>query len=307
MKNPFDTLSEVSVDKPKTVIAVTIIGILALSSFAQYIVFDNSEDAFYPDNETTNLLYELENTYTVDVDLIRSIVRFEVGDLENEATWNLLANIESDMLTHTGDLENSKMIDYHYGLFGGSPNSGPASSVIFWQQIQDPISDTWSEAVETALMNVTMAEDLNLSSAISEAMIVMATIPSTEYPDSDDLDNWNFGNPGEWQTRMDAGENNAEKIGILIGMVSSLTENRNETQNASIAPLQGQAMTSLAPLNALQEIDLRSGMMGMFPSESRDNPWSEANIALVTLAIDTKPSVHNMELDTEVSPIISEM
>lgn len=147
-------------------------------------------------------------------------------------------------------------------------------------------------------MNVTMAEDLNLSSAISEAMIVMATIPSTEYPDSDDLDNWNFGNPGEWQTRMDAGENNAEKIGILIGMVSSLTENRNETQNASIAPLQGQAMTSLAPLNALQEIDLRSGMIGMFPSESRDNPWSEANIALVTLAIDTKPSVHNMELDT---------
>ena len=47
--------------------------------------------------------------------------------------------------------------------------------------------------------------------------------------------------------------------------------------------------------------------MGMFPAESRDNPWSEANIALVTLAIDTKPSVHNMELDTEVSPIISEM
>ena len=176
MKNPFDTLSEMSVDKPKTVIAVTVIGILALSSFAQYIVFDNSEDAFYPDNETTNLLYELENTYTVDVDLVRSIVRFEVGDLENEATWNLLANIESDMLTHTGDLENSKMIDYHYGLFGGSPNSGPASSVIFWQQIQDPGSDTWSDAVSTALMNVTMAEDANLSSAISEAMIVMSTL-----------------------------------------------------------------------------------------------------------------------------------
>ena len=211
------------------------------------------------------------------------------------------------MLTHTGDLENSKMIDYHYELFGGSPNSGPASSVIFWQQIQDPISDTWSEAVETALMNVTMAEDVNLSSAISEAMIVMSTMPSTEYPDSDDLDNWDVGIPGEWQTRIDSGENNAEKIGILIGMVSSLTENRNETQNASIAPLQGQAMASLAPLSALQDIDLRSGMMGMFPAESRDNPWSEANIALVTLAIDTTPSVHNMELDTEVSPIISEM
>ena len=46
MKNPCDTLSEMSVDKPKTVIAVAVIGILALSSFAQYIVFDDSEDAF---------------------------------------------------------------------------------------------------------------------------------------------------------------------------------------------------------------------------------------------------------------------
>ena len=46
MKNPFDSLSELSVDRPKTVIATAVIGILALSSFAQFIVFDNSEDAF---------------------------------------------------------------------------------------------------------------------------------------------------------------------------------------------------------------------------------------------------------------------
>lgn len=45
MKNPFDSLSELSVDRPKTAIAVAVIGILALSSFAQFIVFDNSEDA----------------------------------------------------------------------------------------------------------------------------------------------------------------------------------------------------------------------------------------------------------------------
>ena len=64
MRKPFDKLSELSVDRPKTAIAVAVVGILALSSFAQFIVFDNSEDAFYPENETTDLLYEVEGTYT---------------------------------------------------------------------------------------------------------------------------------------------------------------------------------------------------------------------------------------------------
>ena len=301
MKNPFDRLSEVSVDKPKTVISIAVIGILALSSFAQYIVFDNSEDAFYPDNETTDLLYEVEDTYTVDVDLVRSIVRFEAGDLESIETWNLLAKIESDMLTYTD------MRDYHYPLFGGSANSGPASSVIFWQQIQDPESDDWSESVENALMNVVTSDDENLSGAIAEAISALESIPSSEYPDSEDLDQWVVTNPSDWQTRMDTGENNADTITKLIGIVSGLTDNRDESQNASIAQLQGQAMTSLSPLNALQDIDLRTSMMNMFPAETRGDPWSESNIALVTLAVDTKPSVHNMELDTQVSPIISDM
>ena len=199
MKNPFDRLSEVSVDKPKTVISIAVIGILVLSSFAQYIVFDNSEDAFYPDNETTDLLYEVEDTYTVDVDLVRSIVRFEAGDLESIETWNLLAKIESDMLTYTD------MRDYHYPLFGGSANSGPASSVIFWQQIQDPESDDWSESVENALMNVVTSDDENLSGAISEAISALESIPSSEYPDSEDLDQWAVTNPSDWQTRMDTG------------------------------------------------------------------------------------------------------
>ena len=37
-----------------------------------------------------DLLYEVEDTYTVDVDLVRSVVRFEAGDLESIETWNLL-------------------------------------------------------------------------------------------------------------------------------------------------------------------------------------------------------------------------
>ena len=140
MWNPFDRLSEMSVDRPKSAIAMAVIGILALSSFAQFIVFDNSEDAFYPENETTDLLYEVEDTYTVDIDLLRAIVRFDSGDLQtSQVAWELLADTEHEMMTNPG------MSGYHYGLFGGSAHSGPASSVIFWQKVQDPGSDTWSE------------------------------------------------------------------------------------------------------------------------------------------------------------------
>ena len=115
MRNPFDRLSELSVDRPKATIAVAVIGILALSSFAQFIVFDNSEDAFYPENDTTDLLYEVEDTYTADVDLARAIVRLDSGmSLTDADAWALLANTEHELLT------NPATIDHHYGLFGGA-------------------------------------------------------------------------------------------------------------------------------------------------------------------------------------------
>ena len=305
MKNPFDRLSEISVDKPKIVICVAIVGVLALSSFAQYIVFDNSEDAFWPENDTTSLLYEVEDTYNVDLDLIRSIVKFD-GDLEDESTWAMLANVESQMLGY------EDLVPFHYGLFGGSPNSGPASSVMFWQQIQDPDSDTWSTGVETALMNVVMSDDENLSSTVGIAMAAIASIPSVDYPNSTVLDQWSEtksvrGTPSEWQARMDSGENNTDTIGMLIGMASGLTDGRTTEQNATIAPLQGQLMGALSPLNALQDLDIKSSMMSMFPTESRNDPWTLADMALVTIAIDTKPSSHGVELETEVSILVSDM
>ena len=217
MKNPFDSLSELSVDRPKTAIAVAVIGILALSSFAQFIVFDNSEDAFYPENETTDLLYEVEDTYTVDIDLIRAIVRFDSGDLQTSQTaWELLAETEYEMMT------NPEMSEYHYGLFGGSANSGPASSVMFWQKVQDPGSDTWSEGLQEALNEVMTAGDENLSLAVGQALTLLTSVPDTNFPTSEELLGWSPGSPQEWQARLDSGESNAEAIGALIGTVSSL-------------------------------------------------------------------------------------
>lgn len=296
MQNPFDRLSEISVDRPKTTIAVIFIGIIFLSSFARFIVFEVGEDSFFPQNETTELLYEVEGTYTVDADLIRVIVRFDDGDLLESDTWELLASVEYDLLAY------ESLSDNHLALFGDSANAGPASSVIFWQKIQDPNSDTWSSGVEGALQSVLSANNSTLNDAIGAAMTSVATIPPPTAPTLDDISSWNPGNPTEWQTRIDSGKNNSERISHLIGLVSALSVNRTTEQLAVIAPLQGAVMGALIPLNELQKIDLRANMITMFPNDARSEPWAKASIALVTLAIDTsEPIVEGEALDVTLT------
>ena len=294
--NPFDKLSVLSVDYPKRTLAVSIIGVLFIASFARFLVFDVGEDSFFPQNETTELLYEVEDTYTVDVDLIRAIVRFNEGDLLDGETWQLLASIESELLTYEG------LSEHHLALFGDSANAGPASSVIFWQKIQDPTSDTWSSGVEGALQSVLSANNSTLNDVVGTALTSVATIPSPTSPNSTDISSWNPGNPTEWQTRMDLGMNNSEQISYLIGLVSSLSVNRTPEQLAVIGPLQGAAMASLIPLYELQNIDLRANMITMFPKDARSEPWAKASIALVTLAIDTsEPIVEGEALDVTIT------
>ena len=72
----------------------------------------------------------------------------ETPRLTDASSWELLAQTEHQIITNPGTAE------HHYGLFGGAPNSGPASSVILWQRVQDPGSDTWSMQIEQALIEV---------------------------------------------------------------------------------------------------------------------------------------------------------
>jgi hypothetical protein len=48
MKNPFEAMSHASVNRPKTVFAVVMLGVLVLSSGGMHLQFDNSEDGFFP-------------------------------------------------------------------------------------------------------------------------------------------------------------------------------------------------------------------------------------------------------------------
>jgi len=281
MQNPFDRLSELSIDRPKTAIAVSIVGIILLSSFARFIVFDNGEDAFYPDTETTRLMYEIEDAYQPDVDFIRAIVRFEAGSLENASTWQTLASIEADMI------EDERFASHHMPLFGGSAHTGLASSAIFWQRTQDPSNDNWSDSLESSLLAVLAANSSELSTAITSAQNALSGVPSVYSPDASELNSWEPGVPSEWLSRLDSGENNSEKISVLIGLSGAIMSNRTTEEVNQILPLHLAAFEHLIPLNEIQKIDIQQIMMAMIPTVAESNPWELADKTMVTLAIDT--------------------
>ena len=73
MKNIFNEMTNFSVDRPKTALAIILLFLLALPPNEMFINFDNSEDAFFPDNETVRLLNEVEDEYQASIDFIRFI------------------------------------------------------------------------------------------------------------------------------------------------------------------------------------------------------------------------------------------
>ena len=92
MRNPFDILTSTFIDRPKVCLSIGLIGILTISSMAMFIEFDNSEDAFFPDNETVRLLDEVEGEYQASLDFVRIIARMPDGGLDSSDNWVHLAD-----------------------------------------------------------------------------------------------------------------------------------------------------------------------------------------------------------------------
>ena len=63
MANLFFALTRKSVERPKTVLLCLFFALMILSSGGMHLKFDNSEDGFFPDNETVDLLNEIEDEY----------------------------------------------------------------------------------------------------------------------------------------------------------------------------------------------------------------------------------------------------
>ena len=126
MGNIFFALTNKSVERPKTVLACAFLVLMILSSGGMYLKFDNSEDGFFPDNETVALLNEIETEYQASVDFVRVISSIEKGELQSVEAWENLALIEAELLL------DENFLPYQYPLFGSQPNAGMASAVIQW-------------------------------------------------------------------------------------------------------------------------------------------------------------------------------
>ncbi len=296
MENPFNALTSLSVNRPKATIATILILTMALSSMAQFINFDNSEDAFYPQNDTTELLYEIEDRYQASLDFIRIIDEIEQGGMNQTTTWEQFANLEADLAT------NELFLPYQETLFAGSATSGPAGSALFWLNSQDPVTtQVWRELLTLQLANVSVASEENFTAALTDLEDAVDSVPSPVAPTPQELREWNPGTVQEWQQRMDGNRNISAELGILQGQIQGLLQSRNSDEATLLATIVGPLQGTLGTYSGLQNIDHRSNIIATMPAEDKQSPWESDGPILISLVVSTDPeNYENAEIIGDV-------
>jgi len=300
MQNPFNALTQASVTRPKTVIAVILVTTIGLASMAQFINFDNSEDAFYPQNDTTELLYEIEDRYQASLDFVRIIDEIEQGEMKTESAWKQFALIEANLSS------DETFLPYHEPLFGGKATSGPAGSALFWLNTQDPVTtQEWRDALSLQLANATVADEENFFAALSDLSATIAMIPSPRGPTAQELVDWQPGDVDLWQQRMDDNLSIRTELGALQGQIQELISARTSSNEigpvaAVTGPLQGKIGTYIG----LQNIDHRGNIVSTMPAEDKNDPWSSDGPVLISLVVSTEPANYD---DAEISGDVQEL
>ena len=285
MGNPFDRATEISIGHPKIVLSVGLVVTLMLSSMAMFLEFDNSEDAFFPDNETVRLLDEVESEYQASIDFVRIIVRSDTG-LSEPSTWSNLGAMESLLLG------NENLSSHSYPLFGGQPNNGPASSAISWMKYQSmERNHGWIERIEAGIESLANSDDANYSTAKSELQSYILMVPSPSQVTPQELGDWDFESVGDWLPRLLEGENLSQDLSRII-LASQAMTSENQTRLTDMQMLNGQIVGSLAPLLGYQSVDLSSAISGSIPSD-HDDPLTSEGPFLISMAITTDSEDHD--------------
>ena len=258
---------------------------LMLSSMAMFLEFDNSEDAFFPDNETVRLLDEVESEYQASIDFVRIIVRSDTG-LSEPSTWSNLGAMESLLLG------NENLSSHSYPLFGGQPNNGPASSAISWMKYQSmERNHGWIERIEAGIESLANSDDANYTTAKSELQSSILMVPSPSQVTPQELGDWDFESVGDWFPRLLEGENLSQDLSRII-LASQAMTSENQTRLTDMQMLNGQIVGSLAPLLGYQSVDLSSAISGSIPSD-HDDPLTSEGPFLISMAITTDSEDHD--------------
>ena len=292
MKSILDGMTNYSVTKPKTAIAIFAVLFLALVPNAMFIKFDNSEDAFFPDNETVQLLNEVEDEYQASIDFIRFIDRIDSGDLYKNSTWHQLAVLEAILI------EDENLNQYQYPLFGIQAHSGMASSAMQWQMYQDPVNaQVWISNLESSISEVMGSNNSTLQTALNSLNLSVQSIPSPGMVSAEQLRNWDAQEPEDWLKRIDENQNISLNISALNGQFATLMQQVNDSEASIIS---GIGLQKLGVLTGLQAIDYRELIISNLPADDQDNPWESNGPILTTFVVVTDPDEHGVEVIGDV-------
>ena len=285
-------LTDWSVDRPKQAFAAVMLAMFTLAAGGMHLQFDNSEDGFFPDDPSVDLLNEIESEYRANLDFIRFIDEIEGEALLEAETWEQLAVIEAMMLN------DSNLEPYHYPLFGTQANNGPAGQAMQWMALQDEnTAMNWLAGLQTAAVEVLMAnDDTNLSSALANLSSAAEYVPKVEPVSPERLLSWNADEPAAWLARMDTGHNLSDELGMLTGQLSSMTQNRTPAQTGQILAVTGPLQGQLGPIMGLQSIDFRAAILSCLPSDDADDPWVSDGPVMVTLVVSSEPLDYDYDI-----------
>ena len=301
--NPFNKLTTLSVQRPKATIASILIITLALTSMLQFIEFDNDEDLFYPQNDTTELMYEIEDRYQESIDYVRVIDEIEQGDMQLPEIWEQFAIIEAELLT------NDLFLQYQEPLFAGSATTGPAGSAVFWLNTQDPMTTQgWRESLSIHIDNTTFASEENFTFALADLQAAIDVIPSPTPPSAQSLLDWEPGDVTAWQTRMDSNLNISDELSALLGQIQLLQQSRTSPEEvAAVTAVAGPLRDTLGTYIRLQNVDHMRNIIATLPEEDKANAWESDGPILVSLAVSTNEEHYeNAEDEADVKELIAD-
>ena len=300
MYNPFDKFTEASVKKPITAIFIFILiffgGIFLM---VNYISADVSRSSFYPDNEVTRLLTEIDDEYNEqDLDLLRALTPLEPNGLDNPLNWEKLAKVESIMISDNSSLK------FQEPIFGGQSVAGPASLAMIYSTVVYPEeTELWiNETMITFDSFIDTLENGNISEindSLNKSIEKVNSIPLPPEINSESLNSWNVSNT-KWIDSLINGENSTQLLSDFDEYLSSinLLVNNNsaspEIEQKWIYSVSLDIRIKLNILNVIQEIDYSSSVLGSIPTYDEkgseieyDERAASATIGVINLAIST--------------------
>ena len=256
------------------------------------IVFDNSEDAFFPDpatNEDVRILYEIEESYQSDLDLVRVLIDLEPGALETPELWAALAIGHAHMMN--GTELGPYLVDPGFSVLG------PVPAAWFWSTTIDPVGDQWIEDLLVDLDLALNTSDEAFAGALGNLSIRLASLPAPSGPTSatpEALMDWTP-EPG-WLDRMDAGENRSALLDEALIKVALLPSNRSNATSAQTLGVVAGYSGLLGAHRALQDIPARDLILQSLPTKEADGEggwtmipddrrWSRTDLVVMTMFV----------------------